>query len=151
MARRVHEALSVMVVRYVRSDRAQHPRGLYFISQFLCEDGRLSSIIDWTTACTHPVIWEIMRSFVYGAPCCARGEIDSQLLERYIAAYCRYGALNDYDRENLYRLYLYQIAVCDYYGQYYASDAANREIFLKQAQLATKLLKNMDRYVNKEF
>ena len=61
----------------------------------------------------------------------AHGEIDSQLLERYIAAYCRYGTLNDYDRENLYRLYLYQITVCDYYGQYYASDAANREIFLK--------------------
>lgn len=47
-------------------------------------------MIDWTTACVHPVIWEIMRSFVYGAPCCADGKIDPQLLERYIAAYCRY-------------------------------------------------------------
>ena len=84
----------------------RNTHGDYFISQFLCEEDRLSSIIDWTTACTHPVIWEIMRSFVYSAPCCARSEIDSQLLERYIAAYCRYGTLNDYDRENLYRLYL---------------------------------------------
>lgn len=40
------------------------------------------------------------------------------------------------------RLYLYQIAVCDYYGQYYASDAENRDIYLQQARLATKLLKN---------
>ena len=87
--------------------------GDYFISQFLCEDGHLTAVIDWTTACVHPVIWEIMRSFVYGAPCCADGKIDPQLLERYIAAYCRYGTLNAYDRENIYKLYFYQIAVCD--------------------------------------
>lgn len=121
----------------------RNTHGDYFISQFLCENGHLTAVIDWTTACVHPAIWEVMRSFVYGAACCASGEIDAALLERYIAAYCRYGALNDYDRENLCRLYFYQIAVCDYYGQYYASDAANREIYLKQAQLATKLLKNM--------
>ena len=118
--------------------------GDYFISQFLCEDGHLTAVIDWTTACVHPVIWEIMRSFVYGAPCCASGEIDPQLLERYIAAYCRYGTLNAYDRENIYKLYFYQIAVCDYYGQYYASHADNREIYLRQARLATKLLRHME-------
>ncbi len=75
--------------------------GDYFISQFLCKDGHLTAVIDWTTACVHPVIWEIMRSFVYGAPCCANGEIDTQLLKRYIAAYRRYGTLNAYDRENI--------------------------------------------------
>lgn len=124
--------------------------GDYFISQFLCKDGHLTAVIDWTTACVHPAIWEIMRSFVYGAPCCAEGEIDPQLLERYIAAYCRYGTLNAYDRENLYKLYFYQIAVCDYYGQYYTSNTDNREIYLRQARLATKLLKHMDLYIQRE-
>lgn len=121
--------------------------GDYFISQFLCDSGHLTAVIDWTTACVHPAIWEITRSFVYGAPCCAEGKIDTQLLDRCITAYCRYGTLNDYDRKNLYKLYFYQIAVCDYYGQYYASNADNREIYLQQAQLATKLLKNMDLYI----
>ncbi len=120
----------------------RNTHGDYFISQFICENGHLSSVIDWTTACVHPVIWEIMRSFVYGAPCCADGEIDRGLLKRYIGAYCMYGTLNGYDRENIYKLYLYQIAVCDYYGQYYASHSKNRNIYLKQAQFATKLLKN---------
>lgn len=124
--------------------------GDYFISQFLCENGHLTAVIDWTTACVHPAVWEIMRSFVYGAPCCVNGEIDQQLLERYITAYCRYGTLNAYDRENIYKLYFYQIAVCDYYGQYYASDADNREIYLQQARLATKLLKHMDLYIKGE-
>ncbi len=125
----------------------RNTHGDYFISQFLCENGHLTSVIDWTTACIHPVIWEIMRSFVYGAPCCANGIIDKQLLHRYLDAYCRYGTLNDYDIQNLYKLYFYQIAVCDYYGQYYASDAHNREIYLQQAHLATTLLKNMENFI----
>lgn len=36
----------------------------------------------------------------------------------------------------------YQIAVCDYYGQYFASPAANRHIYLRQAQHATRLLRS---------
>lgn len=117
--------------------------GDYSVSQFLCENGHLTAVVDWTAACVHPVIWEIMRSFVYGAPCCADGQIDESLLQRYVEAYCRYGKLNPYDLENLQRLYDYQIAVCDYYGQYYASDASNRYIYLRQAQHATRLLKRI--------
>ena len=120
----------------------RNTHGDYFISQFLCENGHLTAVIDWTTACVHPVIWELTRSFVYGAPCCAKGKIDEALFSRYIDAYTRYGTLNEYDRENMQRLYLYQIAVCDYYGQYYASNTENRSIYLQQARLATKLLKN---------
>lgn len=74
---------------------------------------------------------------------CADGSIDRSLLARCVHAYCRYGTLNDYDLENLKRLYLYQIAVCDYYGQYYASAAANRHIYLQQAQHATHLLRQV--------
>ena len=70
------------------------------------------------------------------------GRIDCALLGRYLDAYCRYGTLNDYDLACIERLYLYQIAVCDYYGQYYASRAQNRAIFLRQARLATRLLQN---------
>lgn len=74
---------------------------------------------------------------------CADRSIDRSLLARCVHAYCRYGTLNDYDLKNLERLYLYQIAVCDYYGQYYASAAANRHIYLQQAQHATHLLRQV--------
>ena len=125
----------------------RNTHGDYFISQFLCEDGHLTAVIDWTTACMHPVIWEVMRSFVYGAPGCDEGRIDERLLDRYLAAYGRYGELNAYDLENRYRLYFYQIAVCDYYGQYYASSAAHRIIYLRQARHATRLLRAMEAFV----
>ena len=42
-------------------------------------------------------------------------------------------------------LFFYQIAVCDYYGQYYASTAANRHIYLHQAIFSTKLLRWLEK------
>ena len=126
----------------------RNTHGDYFISQFICENGHLKAVIDWTTACVHPVIWEIMRSFVYSFPKCVDGEIDKEMLQRYVQAYRRYGTLNKYDEENLIRLFYYQIAVCDYYGQYYSSKAANRGIYLEQAVFSTKLLKGIEKNGN---
>jgi len=45
------------------------------------------------------------------------------------------------------KLFYYQIAVCDYYGQYYASTAANREIYLRQAFLSTGLLRWFEKHI----
>ena len=123
----------------------RNTHGDFFISQFICNQGHLTAVIDWTTACVHPVIWEIMRSYVYGSPKCADGKIDSKELRRYIQAYCQYGTLNEYDMKNLIALFYYQIAVCDYYGQYYSSTTDNRDIYLRQAVFSTKLLKGMNR------
>lgn len=123
----------------------RNTHGDYFISQFICEQGHLKAVIDWTTACVHPVVWEIMRSFVYSHPKCAAGVVEEETLRRYVQAYCRYGSLNEYDMQNLRSLFYYQIAVCDYYGQYYSSQAANREIYLRQAVFSTKLLKGMEK------
>lgn len=116
--------------------------GDYCVNQFICENGRLKAVIDWTAACVHPAVWEIMRSFAYSAPCCAQGVIDRGELSRYVEYYARFSPLSEYDLAQLERVFLWQIAVCDYYGQYYASPAANKELFLRQARHATLLLKN---------
>lgn len=125
--------------------RATH--GDYFISQLLCGDGRINAIIDWTTACVHPVIWEIMRSYVYASPACLDGQIDIDQFLQYVASYQRFAILNDYDLLCMARLFYYQIAVCDYYGQYYASTADNRHIYLQQAIFSTKLLRWFETHV----
>jgi hypothetical protein len=39
------------------------------------------------------------------------------------------------------KLFYYQLAVCDYYNQYYQSAAENRNIYLHQARFSTKLMK----------
>lgn len=119
--------------------RATH--GDYFISQLLCGEGSIRAVIDWTTACVHPVVWEIVRSFVYGAPSCREGQIDEREFLSYVASYRREAELSEYDLQCMIPLFYYQIAVCDYYGQYYASTADNRHIYLHQAVFSTKLLK----------
>ena len=115
--------------------------GDYFISQLICGESKINAVIDWTTACVHPVVWEIMRSYVYAAPECANGEINIERLAEYFNSYLRFAKLKDYDLCNAAKLFYYQIAVCDYYNQYYTSTADNREIYLRQAVFSTRLMR----------
>lgn len=119
--------------------------GDYFISQIICGDREIRAVIDWTTACVHPVIWEIVRSYVYAAPECKAGVIHMEEFRRYVSEYRRFAELNDYDLQCMLRLFYYQIAVCDYYGQYYGSNADNRHIYLHQAVFSTKLLRWLEK------
>ena len=121
--------------------------GDYFISQIICGDNKINSVIDWTTACVHPVVWEIVRSYVYAAPSCKEGQIDIDEFLRYVAEYRKVTPLNEYDLRCMVRLFYYQIAVCDYYGQYYTSTADNRHIYLHQAVFSTKLLRWFESHV----
>lgn len=119
----------------------QSTHGDYFISQLLCGEHKINAVIDWTTACVHPVVWELVRSYVYATPSCKEGQIDMEEFVRYVDKYCEYAPLTEYDLLNMIPLFYYQIAVCDYYGQYYEADADNRYIYLEQAKFSTKLLR----------
>lgn len=121
--------------------------GDYFISQIICGENGINAVIDWTTACVHPVVWEVVRSYVYAAPSCKEGQIDMDAFLRYVAEYRKFAPLNEYDLLCMARLFYYQIAVCDYYGQYYASTADNRQIYLHQAVFSTKLLRWLEKHV----
>ena len=121
--------------------------GDYFISQIICGEKKINAVIDWTTACVHPVVWEIFRSYVYAAPSCIDGQIDIDEFLRYVAEYRKFAPLNEYDLLYMSRLFYYQIAVCDYYGQYYASTADNRHIYFHQAVFSTKLLRWFESHV----
>lgn len=119
--------------------------GDYCISQLICGEERINAVIDWTTACVHPAVWEIIRSFAYADPDSRDGTLDAERLCAYTAEYLRYAQLNEYDLWQMPRLFMYQLAVCDYYGQYYGSEAANRRIFLGQAELSTRMLAYLER------
>ncbi|MDR0898617.1 MAG: phosphotransferase [Oscillospiraceae bacterium] len=114
--------------------------GDYFISNLICAGDEISGVIDWTTACVHPAVWEIARSYIYAAPECAGGVINEERFLIYVRDYLQHASLNDYDLAMLPWIFYYQICVCDYYGQYFASQADNREIYLQQAVLSTRLM-----------
>lgn len=120
--------------------------GDYFISQLICGTDHIRAVIDWTTACVHPVVWEILRSFVYAAPASRDGSIDAEALVRYVSAYCKHAPLSENDLRSMVPLFFRQLAVCDYYGQYYASTDANRHIYLHQARFSTRLLMHLEQH-----
>lgn len=121
--------------------------GDYFISQLICGEDRINAVIDWTTACVHPAVWEIVRSYVYAAPECADGFINAENLAEYFREYLRFSSLNECDLKSAAEIFYYQISVCDYYGQYYSSAADNREIYLHQAVFSTRLMKWFERHI----
>ena len=114
--------------------------GDYTVNQILCKDGSIRAVIDWTSACVHPVVWELTRSYFYAAPECASGAFSETRLADYARAYQEISPLNDDDRARLMDVYLYQLAVCDYYAQYLHADAHEQAEFRQQADFATRVL-----------
>lgn len=118
----------------------RNTHGDYFLSQLICGENSINAVIDWTTACVHPVVWEIIRSYVYASPSCINGEINLYEFMDYVVEYLHYASLNQYDLAMMAKVFYTQIAVCDYYSQYYQSTADNRDIYLHQAVFSTKLM-----------
>ncbi|MDD6812244.1 MAG: DUF2087 domain-containing protein, partial [Lachnospiraceae bacterium] len=92
-------------------------------------------------------IWEIVRSYVFMAPEVKRGEINIKSLIAYISEYMECGSLNSYDIENAGKLFFYFLVVCNFYEQYYDSLSNNRNIYLKQADMAAGLLKWFESHI----
>jgi Ser/Thr protein kinase RdoA (MazF antagonist) len=123
----------------------KNTHGDFFISQLICGDDKINAVIDWTTACIHPVVWEVIRSYVYAAPECRNGDIDTAKFLCYVKDYLSFSTLTESDIKMMPYVFYYQISVCDYYNQYFQSNADNREIYLQQASLSTKLMKWFDK------
>ena len=107
-------------------------------AQIICKDRYIAAVIDWTSACVHPVSWEIIRSFVYAHPSCENGEITAKMLIEYINEYMSVSPLTYYDLKMMPHILYYQLAVCDYYSQYFNSRVND---YLYQAIFATRLMK----------
>lgn len=122
--------------------------GDYMISQLIWLDEKVNGIIDWTCTCRHPYIWEIVRSYVFMAQEVKQGEINIDALIRYILNYMEFGSLNTYDIENAGKLFYYFLAVCNFYGQYYDSISKNRQIYLKQADMSSRLLMWFEKHID---
>lgn len=117
----------------------KNTHGDYFISQILCGESSINAVIDFTSACVHPVCWELIRSYSYADPNCINGHIDYDNLKKYIQNYLKYSELNAYDIKMMAYLYYYQLAVSDYFSQYYESNNSNRSVLCHYANWSTML------------
>ncbi len=132
----------------IRRFTCGNTHGDYMTSQIIWQNDKIHGIIDWTCACKHPYIWEIVRSYVFMAPEIKQGEINIEALTAYISEYMKSGSLNNYDIENAGKLFFYFLAVCNFYGQYYDSISPNRDVYLKQADMAAGLLRWFESHID---
>lgn len=116
--------------------------GDFTVNQILVKDGCITGVIDWTSACMHPAVWELTRSYFYAAPECAQGRLDEARFRAWVGAYQARCPLSAKDRAMLMDVYLYQLLVCDYYAQYLHAAPHEAAEFLQQADFATRVLQN---------
>ncbi len=126
----------------------QNTHGDYLISQLICEDQTINAVIDWTTACVHPLVWEIMRSYVFGSPNCSHAEIDIDEFINYVGAYLEYAPLNQTDIKMMPYVFYYQIAVSNYYQQYFQADEEHKMNFYHQTKFSTDLMRWFEKHID---
>ena len=131
----------------------KNTHGDYFITQILCGQVSINAVIDFTSACVHPACYEIIRSYSYADPKCIHGKIDFENLKKYIYNYLKHSKLNKYDFKMMAYLYYYQLAVSDYFSQYYESDNTNKKVLSHYAHFSTLLCRwfeeNVEELTNK--
>lgn len=115
--------------------------GDYKIHQIICGKDKINAFIDLTSACVHPICWEIIRSYTLADVECIDGNININNFMKYVACFLEYGSLNPYDLKIMPYVYYYQNLVSDYFGQYYASGSKNKHILLDEAFFSVKLCK----------
>lgn len=111
----------------------RNTHGDYSINQIICGKDKINAVIDFTSACIHPMCWEVIRSYSLADEKCKSGEFDIENFKKYLEYFFKYGSLNDYDIKIMPSFYLYQNLVCDYFYQYYHLNYKNKHILLENA------------------
>lgn len=116
----------------------KNTHGDYKIDQIVCGKDRINGVID-IDGCVHPICWEIIRSYTYADPECINGNINIENMKRYVESYLKISELNYYDLKMMPFFYYFQLAVCNYFGQYYRMVHPNRQLLLENAHWSTSL------------
>jgi hypothetical protein len=126
----------------------KNTHGDYSINQIICGQHDINAIIDFTSACVHPICWEVIRSYSIAASECVNGNMNIENFKRYVGKFLGYGELNNYDLKIMPYVYLYQLLFPNYYNQYYLSNNPNKQLLLDNANFSTKLCKWFDFNIN---
>jgi Ser/Thr protein kinase RdoA (MazF antagonist) len=126
----------------------KNTHGDYKIDQIICGENKINGVID-IDACVHPICWEIIRSYTYADPECINGNLNIENLKRYVECYLKISELNNYDLKMMPYFYYFQLAVCNYFGQYYGMNHPNRKLLLENAHWSTSLCRWFEHNVQK--
>lgn len=130
--------------------------GDYTCLQYICGKDHILAVIDFSSAKTLPVVWEIMRSYVQSTDSCKDGAgFDIDDFCKYVRRYLDYAPLSKVDLAAMPYVYLNQLSRSKYgYKEYLVTKTENRndliqfafwrtdicrEIFQKREEISTRL------------
>lgn len=102
--------------------------GDYSVLQFIYEDGKIKSIIDFVSACKMPVVWEVIRSYSYIDKDTKDGRINVIHLVEYVKEFSKYVNLNKYDIKYMPYLYLIQLLSSTFGYKQYINDNSKKSL-----------------------
>jgi len=110
----------------------RNSHGDYHILQLICGPSSVRAIIDFSTACIVPLVWEVIRSYSYGDTECVDAQINVPNLKNYVSIYLEHMELSRYDLEMMPYVKYLQLARSRYgYKEYLIAKSENRESLIE--------------------
>ena len=104
-------------------------------------------MIDFSAACQLPAIWEIIQSYTYAEPKCAKAQIDTSNLKNYVLLYQEHAALSRYDLEMMPYMYYLQLVRSRYgYREYLICKSENRKSLIEFGLWRTDMCRWLEKY-----
>ncbi|MBQ8393538.1 MAG: phosphotransferase [Clostridia bacterium] len=120
--------------------------GDYQGCQIIFDEEKVKAIIDFSSASTLPVTWEIMRSYVQSSEYCrSNAKIDIDGFCDYVCEYMKYSKLTKADMISMPYVYLFQLACSKYgYPQYLSTDSPDKDKLLQFAFWRTQMCREVE-------
>ena len=120
--------------KYFKKLTYKSTHGDFSALQYLCQDGRIKAVIDFTSAKKLPVVWEIMRSYMQSATDTYDPfDFDESKFCEYVCHYMQFSKLSKWDLKYMPYVYLYQLARSRYGYKEYMMNAENKDELLRFA------------------
>ncbi len=119
--------------------------GDYSACQLIGENGRIKAVIDFSSAVSLPIVWEIMRAYIQSSSACKDGrrfDLDDFLL--FVKEYLKYAPLTRSDLKAMPYVYLFQLGR-SYYGfkEYLLTKASNKDKLIEFAFWRTDICRQI--------
>ena len=120
--------------KYFKKLTYKSTHGDFSALQYLCQDGKIKAVIDFTSAKRLPAVWEIMRSYLQSATDTKDPfDFDGEKFCEYVYRYMQFSKLSKWDLKYMPYVYLYQLARSRYGYKEYMMNVENKEELLKFA------------------